>query len=44
MSDPVKRQQLAQAAPQILDRFGLEKVMKMWDEAIDLVLERRRNS
>ncbi len=44
MSDPVKRQQLAQAAPKILDRFGLEQVMKMWDEAIDLVLKRPRNS
>lgn len=44
MSNPVKRQQLAQAAPKILDRFGLEQVMKMWDEATDLVLERRRNS
>jgi GalNAc-alpha-(1->4)-GalNAc-alpha-(1->3)-diNAcBac-PP-undecaprenol alpha-1,4-N-acetyl-D-galactosaminyltransferase len=44
MSDPIKRQQLAQAAPKILDRFGLEKVMEMWDKAIDLVLENRRNS
>lgn len=44
MSDPVKRQQLAQAAPQILDRFGIEKVMEMWDKVIDLVLESRRNS
>ncbi len=41
MSDPVKRQQLAQAAPQILDRFGLEQVMKIWDEAIGLVVKHR---
>ncbi len=41
MSDPVKRQKLAIAAPQILDRFGLELVMRMWAEAIDLVITRR---
>ncbi len=43
MSDPGKRQQLAQAAPQILDRFGLEQVMKMWSEEIDRVIQHRRN-
>jgi GalNAc-alpha-(1->4)-GalNAc-alpha-(1->3)-diNAcBac-PP-undecaprenol alpha-1,4-N-acetyl-D-galactosaminyltransferase len=43
MSDPAKRQQLARAAPQILDRFGLERVMNMWAEAIDGVIQRRRN-
>ncbi len=42
MSDPVKQQQLAIAAPQILDRFGLERVMGQWAEAIDLVIARRR--
>jgi GalNAc-alpha-(1->4)-GalNAc-alpha-(1->3)-diNAcBac-PP-undecaprenol alpha-1,4-N-acetyl-D-galactosaminyltransferase len=43
MSDPDKRQQLAKAAPQILHRFGLEQVMKMWAEAIDEVIQGRRN-
>jgi GalNAc-alpha-(1->4)-GalNAc-alpha-(1->3)-diNAcBac-PP-undecaprenol alpha-1,4-N-acetyl-D-galactosaminyltransferase len=42
MSDAPKRQQLGQIAPQVLDRFGLEQVMTMWQEAIDQVLERRK--
>jgi GalNAc-alpha-(1->4)-GalNAc-alpha-(1->3)-diNAcBac-PP-undecaprenol alpha-1,4-N-acetyl-D-galactosaminyltransferase len=42
MSDPAKRDRLAQVAPLVLDRFGLEQVMKMWDEAIDGVIFRRR--
>jgi GalNAc-alpha-(1->4)-GalNAc-alpha-(1->3)-diNAcBac-PP-undecaprenol alpha-1,4-N-acetyl-D-galactosaminyltransferase len=41
MADPVKRQQLAQAAPQILERFGLEQVMNRWKEAIDKVIQHR---
>jgi GalNAc-alpha-(1->4)-GalNAc-alpha-(1->3)-diNAcBac-PP-undecaprenol alpha-1,4-N-acetyl-D-galactosaminyltransferase len=43
MSDPDKRQQLARAAPQILDKFGLERVMKMWKDAIDEVIQHRRH-
>ncbi len=35
ISDPAKRQYLAQNAPQVLDRFGLERVAQMWTEAID---------
>ncbi len=35
MSDPAKRQQLAHSASQIVDRFGLERVMEMWKEAIE---------
>jgi GalNAc-alpha-(1->4)-GalNAc-alpha-(1->3)-diNAcBac-PP-undecaprenol alpha-1,4-N-acetyl-D-galactosaminyltransferase len=35
MSDPLKRQYLAQNAPQVLDRFGLERVDQMWTDAID---------
>lgn len=42
MSDPVKRQQLAQNAPQVLDRFGLESVMKMWADAIGIAIDRRK--
>lgn len=41
MSDPMQRQQLAQAAPQVLDRFGLEQVMKMWNDAIDRAIKHR---
>jgi GalNAc-alpha-(1->4)-GalNAc-alpha-(1->3)-diNAcBac-PP-undecaprenol alpha-1,4-N-acetyl-D-galactosaminyltransferase len=40
MSDPAKRQQLAQAASQILDRFGLERVMAMWSQEIEKVVDR----
>jgi GalNAc-alpha-(1->4)-GalNAc-alpha-(1->3)-diNAcBac-PP-undecaprenol alpha-1,4-N-acetyl-D-galactosaminyltransferase len=44
MSDPAKRQQLAQAAPQILNRFGLEQVMNMWSERIEQAILHRRES
>jgi GalNAc-alpha-(1->4)-GalNAc-alpha-(1->3)-diNAcBac-PP-undecaprenol alpha-1,4-N-acetyl-D-galactosaminyltransferase len=37
MSDPLRRQQLAQAAPQVLNRFGLERIMGLWTEAIGQV-------
>jgi GalNAc-alpha-(1->4)-GalNAc-alpha-(1->3)-diNAcBac-PP-undecaprenol alpha-1,4-N-acetyl-D-galactosaminyltransferase len=42
MSDPAKRHQLAQNAPQILDRFGVEQVMVLWKDAIDLVIAQKR--
>jgi GalNAc-alpha-(1->4)-GalNAc-alpha-(1->3)-diNAcBac-PP-undecaprenol alpha-1,4-N-acetyl-D-galactosaminyltransferase len=42
MSDPAKRQQLAQTAPQILNRFGLEQVMNMWSERIEQAILHRR--
>ena len=41
MSDPVKRHQLGRAAPQILERFGLEQVMDKWKGAIDGVIQQR---
>lgn len=43
MSDPLKRQQLAKNAPQILDQFGLEVVINLWDKAIDRVINRRKS-
>lgn len=42
MSDPAKRQQLAQNAPDILDRFGVEQVMGIWQNAIDRAIARKR--
>jgi GalNAc-alpha-(1->4)-GalNAc-alpha-(1->3)-diNAcBac-PP-undecaprenol alpha-1,4-N-acetyl-D-galactosaminyltransferase len=42
MSDPAKRQQLAQNAPDILDRFGVEQVMGIWQNAIDRVIAQKR--
>jgi GalNAc-alpha-(1->4)-GalNAc-alpha-(1->3)-diNAcBac-PP-undecaprenol alpha-1,4-N-acetyl-D-galactosaminyltransferase len=42
MSDPAKRQQLAQAAPLVLERFGLEKVMELWKDAIQQVINRHK--
>jgi GalNAc-alpha-(1->4)-GalNAc-alpha-(1->3)-diNAcBac-PP-undecaprenol alpha-1,4-N-acetyl-D-galactosaminyltransferase len=42
MSDPAQRQQLAQNAPQILDRFGVEQVMGMWANEIERVIDRKR--
>lgn len=37
MSDPLKRQQLAKAAPQVLERFGLDRVMAKWTDAVKQV-------
>ena len=42
MSDPAKRQHLAKNAPDILDRFGVEQVMGIWQNAIDRVIARKR--
>ena len=44
MSDPARREQLAQHAPQILDRFGLERVMAIWTEAIEKSIYRHQYS
>jgi GalNAc-alpha-(1->4)-GalNAc-alpha-(1->3)-diNAcBac-PP-undecaprenol alpha-1,4-N-acetyl-D-galactosaminyltransferase len=44
MSDPAKRQQLAHAAPQILERFGLDRVLNMWTDAVKQAIARRTNS
>jgi GalNAc-alpha-(1->4)-GalNAc-alpha-(1->3)-diNAcBac-PP-undecaprenol alpha-1,4-N-acetyl-D-galactosaminyltransferase len=41
MGDRALRQQLAQAAPQVLDRFGLERVMGLWLDTIKQTIERR---
>jgi GalNAc-alpha-(1->4)-GalNAc-alpha-(1->3)-diNAcBac-PP-undecaprenol alpha-1,4-N-acetyl-D-galactosaminyltransferase len=41
MSDSAKRQQLAHNAPNVLDRFGLERVMVMWKDTIDRSIEHR---
>jgi GalNAc-alpha-(1->4)-GalNAc-alpha-(1->3)-diNAcBac-PP-undecaprenol alpha-1,4-N-acetyl-D-galactosaminyltransferase len=35
MSDPAQRRHLADNAPKIIDRFGVDRVMEMWTEAID---------
>jgi GalNAc-alpha-(1->4)-GalNAc-alpha-(1->3)-diNAcBac-PP-undecaprenol alpha-1,4-N-acetyl-D-galactosaminyltransferase len=42
MSNPAKRQQLAQAAPEVLERFGIERVMGNWDNAIEQAVNHRR--
>jgi GalNAc-alpha-(1->4)-GalNAc-alpha-(1->3)-diNAcBac-PP-undecaprenol alpha-1,4-N-acetyl-D-galactosaminyltransferase len=41
IADPVKCQQLAQNAPGILDRFGLEQVMSKWKEAIETTIVKK---
>ncbi len=40
MGDPALRQQLAQAAPQVLERFGLERVMEIWTDTVKQVVDR----
>ncbi len=39
MSDPGKRQYFSHYAPRILDRFGVDRVMAMWNGAIKQVLD-----
>jgi GalNAc-alpha-(1->4)-GalNAc-alpha-(1->3)-diNAcBac-PP-undecaprenol alpha-1,4-N-acetyl-D-galactosaminyltransferase len=41
MSDPVKRQYFSHYAPKVLERFGVEPVMSIWDGAIRRVMDRR---
>jgi GalNAc-alpha-(1->4)-GalNAc-alpha-(1->3)-diNAcBac-PP-undecaprenol alpha-1,4-N-acetyl-D-galactosaminyltransferase len=38
MSDPGKRQYFSHHAPKVLDRFGVEPVMTIWNRAIEQVL------
>ncbi len=40
MSDPVKRQYFSHYAPKILDRFGIDPVMAIWNSAIKQVRDR----
>jgi GalNAc-alpha-(1->4)-GalNAc-alpha-(1->3)-diNAcBac-PP-undecaprenol alpha-1,4-N-acetyl-D-galactosaminyltransferase len=42
IANPDKRQRLAQAAPQILERFGLERVMELWTDTVFQVTKKRR--
>jgi GalNAc-alpha-(1->4)-GalNAc-alpha-(1->3)-diNAcBac-PP-undecaprenol alpha-1,4-N-acetyl-D-galactosaminyltransferase len=44
MADPVQRQQLARNAPDIVHRFGIEQVMKLWAETIDRAIDRHNPS
>lgn len=41
MSDPQTRAVLAAAAPEVAERFSLEKVMLMWESLIDRVIKER---
>jgi GalNAc-alpha-(1->4)-GalNAc-alpha-(1->3)-diNAcBac-PP-undecaprenol alpha-1,4-N-acetyl-D-galactosaminyltransferase len=43
MSDPDKRQYFSHHAPNVLNRFGVEPVMNMWDNAIRQVMESQSN-
>lgn len=38
MADPARRAELAQAAPQVCQRFGLERVLGLWDQLFRQVL------
>jgi hypothetical protein len=38
MADENERRRLAARAPEITERFGLEKVMGMWETALSQVL------
>ncbi len=40
MSDPVKRQYFSHYAPRVIERFGVEPVMAIWDGAIRQVIDR----
>lgn len=34
MGDEAERKRLAAKAPEVVERFGVEKVMSMWEELI----------
>ena len=40
--DPALRRRLASRAPEIVDRFGLDRVLALWDAAIEDAVRRRR--
>jgi GalNAc-alpha-(1->4)-GalNAc-alpha-(1->3)-diNAcBac-PP-undecaprenol alpha-1,4-N-acetyl-D-galactosaminyltransferase len=44
MSDSPKRRRLAHAAPEILNKFGLEQVMKMWSHRIEQTIDLHAHS
>ncbi len=44
IADPAKRQHIAQNAPQIIDRFGIDRVMEMWTDAIEKSIYYRKKS
>ena len=39
MSDPEKRQRLAARAPQVLERFSLEKIMTIWEKTLEELIQ-----
>jgi GalNAc-alpha-(1->4)-GalNAc-alpha-(1->3)-diNAcBac-PP-undecaprenol alpha-1,4-N-acetyl-D-galactosaminyltransferase len=41
MSDPQLRQSLAAAAPEVAERFSLDKVMLMWESLVKEVASRK---
>jgi GalNAc-alpha-(1->4)-GalNAc-alpha-(1->3)-diNAcBac-PP-undecaprenol alpha-1,4-N-acetyl-D-galactosaminyltransferase len=41
LGDAALRARLAQAAPQVLDRFGLERVMQIWSDVIKSIVRPR---
>ncbi len=42
MSDEAERTRLSTRAPEVLERFSLEKVMGMWEKLLDQVVEERK--
>lgn len=42
MSDAAQRGRLASRAPEVTERFGLEKVMGMWEDVLDSAVKRRK--
>jgi hypothetical protein len=44
IADAAERERLARRAPEVLERFSLERILAMWEKLFDDVLPARKSS